>query len=186
MSLKPFGILLLIISLSAFSFAQTAPASSDSTNYDGKSAKKSVKKKKSKSFSSPANGMMELDFFLPEGKNSWTLSLTSSGGFAGVTRLIAAVNSNGNYLCNPDEEFRNRLLEKDVLDNIFDFVETFDFSKFSENETGQIPGCMDCSYTTLTLRTKNGFASRKVSFSESAASIKKIYVEMNDLAECRQ
>ena len=76
---------------------------------------------------------IDLNFFLPKSKDSWTLSITAHGGFAGVTRLLAAVNSNGNYLCSPRQEFKNRLLEKDVLDHVFDFVETFNFSKLDNN-----------------------------------------------------
>ena len=129
---------------------------------------------------------MDLNYFLPEDKNAWTLSLTSSGGFAGVTRLLAAVNSNGNYLCSPNQEFRNRLLEKDVLDEIFDFVETLDYSKFNETKDAEIQGCMDCTYTTLTLQTRNGFISRsQSSFSNADNDVKQIYDRLSNLDECR-
>ena len=129
---------------------------------------------------------MDLGFFLPDANNSWTLSLTSAGGFAGVTRLIAAVNSNGNFLCKPEQEFRNRLLEKVVLDEIFDFVETTDFSKFNTNDKKSIDYCMDCAYTMLTLQTREGFVSRTLNaYANETTEVKKIYDRLNDLEECR-
>ena len=174
---KFFTAVLLIFFLSIFSFAQGAQ---NQTN--------SAKQKKNIKISNQiaGNGIMDLDYFLPEGENSWTLSLTSSGGFAGVTQLLAAVNSNGNYLCGPNQEFRNRLLEKDVLDRIFDFVEMYDFSKFNKSENAAINGCMDCSYRTLTLQTKNGFISRtRYSFSSNTDEVKQIYDRLSNLAECK-
>jgi hypothetical protein len=170
----------LIFIFSIFSFAQNVP---------NQNQKDSAKQKKNKKISSPVFGVgvMDLNYFLPENENAWTLSLTSSGGFAGVTRLIAAVNSNGNYLCSPNQEFKNRLLEPDVLDDIFDFVETFDFSKFDKNEENILTkNCMDCSYATLTLQTRNGFVSRtRYNFSNDAGEIKQIYDRLSNLDECR-
>ena len=144
-------------------------------------------KRRKKTFNSIIGiGVMDFSYFLPESNNAWTLSLTSSGGFAGVTRLLAAVNSNGNYLCSPNQEFRNRLLEKDVLDEIFYFVETLNYSKFNETKDAVIQGCMDCSYTTLTLQTKNGFISRtQSSFSNAENDVRQIYDRLSNLTECR-
>ena len=115
------------------------------SNDQNKQAKSAKQKKKKTSSSIIGIGVMDFSYFLPESNNAWTLSLTSSGGFAGVTRLLAAVNSNGNYLCSPNQEFRNRLLEKDVLDEIFYFVETLNYSKFNETKDAVIQGCMDCT-----------------------------------------
>jgi hypothetical protein len=178
---KLFTVVLLIFSLSIFSFAQN---NNDTTQ---NKQPKPVKQKKNKKFGKFFGiGIMDLNHFLPEGENAWTLSLTSSGGFAGITRLLAAVNSNGNYLCSPNDEFRNRLLELDVLDGIFDFVETVDYSTFNQNKDSEIKGCMDCSYTTLMLQTKNGSISRtQVSFSNVENDVKRIYDRLSNLDECR-
>lgn len=178
---KLFTIFFLLFSLSIFSFSQNN--NDKDQNKQAKSAKQKKKKKSVKLF---GVGVMDLRYFLPESENAWTLSLTSSGGFAGVTRLLAAVNSNGNFLCAPDQEFRNRLLETDVLDEIFDFVERLDHSKFSERKDAEIQGCMDCSYTTLTLQTRNGFVSRtQASFSNAENDVKQIYDRLSSLDECR-
>lgn len=178
---KICAVVLLFFSLSLFSFAQNNNDADQ--NKQSKSAKQKKKKKFGKIISA---GVMDLSYFLPEGKNAWTLSLTSSGGFAGVTRLLAAVNSNGNYLCSPDQEFRNRLLETDVLDSFFNFVETLNYSKFTASRNAQISGCMDCSYMTLTLQTKNGFVSRtQAGFSNAENDVKQIYDRLSNLDECR-
>ena len=178
---KICAVVLLIFSLSLFSFAQ------NNNDADKNKQVKSAKQKKKKKFGKIIGvGIMDLNYFLPEGENAWTLSLTSSGGFAGVTRLLAAVNSNGNYLCSPDQEFRNRLLETDVLERFFHFVETLDYSTFNENKNAEIRGCMDCSYTTLTLQTKNGVISRRqAGFSNAENDLKQIYDRLSNMDECR-
>jgi len=173
----------LIFSFTFFSFAQNAP-DAPAKNEPAKNSAGRKKKKKKRLLA--ADGVFDLKYFLPEGKNSWTISLTAAGGFAGGTRLIAAGNSNGNYLCSPDQEFRNRLLEEPVLERIFDFVETIDPEDFYGGQTALIGGCMDCSYETLTIQTKKGFISRRRnSFSNETGEIKKIYDLLNDLDECR-
>lgn len=183
---KTAFFLLAFFSLSIFSFAQYVPSNDEYSlrmNAQTKSDKK--KKKKKIPYEMPVNAS-DLIFFMPAGNDAWTLSLTSSGGFAGVTRLIAAVNSNGNYLCSTGEDFRNRLLEKPVLDEIFDFVETSNFTKFGDTESKNVDYCMDCAYTRLTLQTRNGFVSRTLNdYANETAAIRQIYDRLNDLQECR-
>ncbi|CAN5830281.1 hypothetical protein BH20ACI4_BH20ACI4_24030 [soil metagenome] len=180
---KLFTTVLLVFSFSIFSFPQN-----DNDSDQNKQTKSAKQKKSKKIFNQIFGiGVMDLNYFLPESENAWTLSLTSSGGFAGVTRLIAAVNSNGNYLCSPNQEFRNKLLEKEVLDEIFDKIETFDFSNFDKNEENILTkNCMDCLYATLTLQTKNGFVSRtQFSFANAEIDVKQIYDRLSNLNECR-
>lgn len=170
----------LIFLFSIFSSAQFLPSN------DEASLKMNGHKKKKQKVRVLGNGIFDLNYFLPENDNSWTLSLTTSGGFAGITRLVAAVNSNGNYLCTPNGEFRNKLLEKNSLDEIFDFVETLDYSSFNQTMEAEIKGCMDCSYSTLTLQTRNGFFSRSQAvFSNAENNVRQIYDRLSSLEECR-
>lgn len=177
----------LIFLLTIFSSAQYVPSNDENSLKMNEKIKADKKKKKKKKIPNemPVNGL-DLYFFLPPTTDAWTLSLTSSGGFSGMTRLLAAVNSNGNYLCSAEDDFRNRLLEKTVLDEIFDFVETEDFSKFSRVTQYEFSYCMDCPVITLNLQTRNGFASRPMTnYANETAVIKQIYDRLNNLDECR-
>lgn len=182
---KSLAAVSLIFLLTILSSAQYVP-SNDEYSLKMNEKKKSDKKKKKKIPNEMPVNALDLNFFLPGGMDAWTLSLTSSGGFSGTTRLIAAVNSNGNYLCNTGENFRNRLLEKSFLDEIFDFVETEDFSKFSRVAQTGVKYCMDCSSVTLNLQTRNGFVSRPMTdYANEPEAIRRIYDHLNDLDECR-
>lgn len=181
---KSFAAVSLILLLTIFSSAQYVPSNDENSLKMNEKIKSDEKKKKKIPNEMPVNAF-DLSFFLPPEKDAWTLSLTSSGGFSGVTRFIVAVNSHGNYLC-ANEKFRNRLLEKPILDEIFDFVETEDFSKFSRIDQPEIKYCMDCSYTTINLQTRNGFVSRPMTnYANEAAVIKQIYDRLSNLEECK-
>lgn len=185
MTQKILTIILLIFSLSIFSFAQTTQKTEDQ-KVQKPSGKQKKKRSDSMSEITRAANFLDLSFFLPDGKTAWALSLTSTGGFAGGTRLLAAVNSNGNYLCSPRQEFKNRLLKKDILDPVFNFVETLNFSKLDDEESVIIEGCMDCAYTTLTLQTRNGvFRHTRNSFYNATGEVKEIYDRLSGLDECK-
>lgn len=182
---KSIAAVSLIFLLTIFSSAQYVPGNDENSLKMNAKIKADKKKKKKIPNEMPVNGL-DLYFFLPPRTDAWTLSLTSSGGFSGLTHLIAAVNSNGNYLCSAENDFRNRLLEKPVLDEIFDFVETEDFSKFGKVTPYSFKYCMDCPYQTLNLQTRNGFVSRPMTnYANETAVIKQVYDRLSNLEECR-
>lgn len=182
---KTAFFLLAIFSLSIFSSAQYVP-SNDENSLKMNAQTKSDKKKKKKIPNRVPPNAVDLYFFLPRTTDAWTLSVTSTGGFSGTTRLLGAVNSNGNYLCSAEEDFRNRLLEKPFLDEIFNFVETQDFSKFSRVVSTGFDFCSDCTVTTLNFQTRNGFANHVIPNGENTSEeIKRIYDHLSDLDECR-
>ena len=182
---KLFTTVLIVFCFAIFSFAQDM-AVNDDRKIQQTSDRQKKKRTESVNELVDAAKFLDLNFFLPESENAWALSLTSTGGFFGGTRLLAAVNSNGNYLCDASQEFKNRLLEKDVLDRVFNFVETFDFSKFSNEDAKLIEGCMDCAYTTLTLQTKTGiFRQTRNSFYNATGDVKEIYDRLSALEECK-
>lgn len=178
-------LLLAFFSLSIFLSAQYVPSNDEySLKMNANPNPEKKKKKKKIPFAKPENAL-DLYFFLPRKSDAWTLSLTSSGGFSGTTQLIAAVNSNGNFLCNTDEDFRNRLLEKSVLDEIFDFVEAQDFTKFNRVSRSGVKYCMDCAYKTLNFQTRDGFVSRPMTDYENEDEIiKRVYDHLSELDEC--
>ena len=181
---KSIAAVSMIFLLTIFSSAQYVPSNDENSLKMNEKIKADKKKKKKIPNEMPVNAL-DLNFFLPPEKDAWVLSLTSSGGFSGVTRFIVAVNSHGNYLC-AYEKFTNRLLEKPVLDEIFDFVETEDFSKFGKVTQYGFSYCMDCAVTTLNLQTRNGFVSRPMTnYANETAVVKQIYDRLNNLEECR-
>ena len=181
---KTAFFLLAIFSLSIFSSAQYLP-SNDEYSLKMNAQTKTDKKKKKKLSNGIPPSAVDLYYFLPPQKDAWTLSLMSVGGFSGTVRLIAAVNSNGNYLCNAQEDFRNRLLEKPVLDEIFGFVDTQDFSKFSKVVSTGFSLCSDCAVTTLNFQTRNGFANHVMpNLEKDTEEIKRIYALLSNLDEC--
>jgi hypothetical protein len=136
----------------------------------------------------------DLKFFLPAVENSWTISIAATGGFLGGTRLLAAVNSDGNFLCNQnDSEFKNKFVAKEIFESISQ-IATNSFSKLRLVETKspqkKISFCSDCAVETLTIsrRSEKGveiFRFNVADLSETDADLKQLYEKVLNSAECR-
>ena len=128
----------------------------------------------------------DLSYFLPNTENAWFISITTTGGFIGGTRLVAAVNSEGNYLCSAEQNFTNQLIATDVFRPVIQKINGFDFKKFNSHKVKEIEGCKDCAYTTLTFRNgKNSYSYSRNTFANAENSIKEIYDKILDSAACQ-
>lgn len=136
----------------------------------------------------------DLIFFLPTAQNSWTVSITASGGFYGGTRLLVAVNSDGNFLCNrQNEKFKDKFVEKRAFDQIAQIARN-DFPHLISDENNQaaqpISFCSDCAQETLTvtIRRENTieiFRYKVADFPKSKAKLSKIYAMILNSNECK-
>lgn len=134
----------------------------------------------------PAADINGLNFFLPKTKNSWYLSITENGGFAGVSRIVAAVNSDGNYLCSREQNFENQFIAKDLFASLFQKVENFNFKKSDFSRPEEIKYCSDCLYKTLTFQKADKFyIYNSVNFTKADDGIKEIYNEVINSAACQ-
>ena len=134
---------------------------------------------------------LDLSFFLPKAENSWSIIVTASGGFAGGTRLLAAVNSDGNYLCQPRGEFKTRFVSENALDSLTFFARTFDFSIWNRNDAQHIKWCNDCSYMTISFAFRNKksrietYRYSRGDLSTSEEEIRQIYERVISAANCK-
>ena len=136
---------------------------------------------------------INLKFFMPLKPESWTVSLLSSGGITGGTRLLIALNSNGNVMCSAEEKtYQNR------------FAPTAEFQTISELITDEIPYlsfdshlpppkqiayCSDCAFRTLKIdyRSKKSILSDYFevgNFTRTQTQIKEIYEKLYSLDIC--
>ena len=135
-----------------------------------------------------------LEFFLPAGTNAWTISIAATGGFLGGTRLLAAINSSGNFLCDAKEtDFKDKFVDEKIFQSIAK-IAAADFSKLSLLETKQptnkISFCSDCSVETLTIarRSEKGveiFRFNAADLAATDADLKQLYEKVLNSAECR-
>ena len=128
----------------------------------------------------------DLQFFLPKRKDSWYLSITESGGFAGVSRVVAAINSDGNYLCSRGENFQNQFVGKNLLASLMQKVEDLSSKKSDFNQPEEIKYCSDCLFKTLTFQKSDKFyIYNSVNFTNADDKIKGIYNEVINSAICQ-
>lgn len=127
-----------------------------------------------------------LDYFLPKTKNAWFISITTHGGFAGGTRLVAAVNSDGKYLCTLEQDFSNQLVAADVFTPFYQTIDRFEFKKYNSDKAKKIEYCNDCPYTTLTFQKgKNTYTYSRNSFADAESEIKAVYDQVIESSGCR-
>lgn len=130
---------------------------------------------------------IDLNFFLPESKNSRFISVTSKDGFTGGTRLLAAVNSDGNYLCSTHRNFTKQTIAKDIIDSLFQTINGFDFDKFATGNVKKIEFCSDCAYTTLTFRNaEKTYRFDRAGFANADSEIKAIYDKVVYSSGCQK
>ncbi len=180
---KIFTLLLMIISFSLLASAQDDYYEQEQRRMEEEKRQEEA----NKSFEKLArNDFLDLEFFLPKTENSWFISITAHGGIMGGTRLLAAVNSDGNYLCRTaNQDFQNQLAAKGVFDNLKQNVAGFDFSKYFSGDVKPIKGCRDCVEEYLNFYDGKKIYSYNVrSFSLANFQIKKIYNQIFESATC--
>ncbi|MBA2620779.1 MAG: hypothetical protein H0U87_06235 [Acidobacteria bacterium] len=135
----------------------------------------------------------DLKFFLPVAENSWTISIAATGGFFGGTRLLAAVNSDGNFLCFPkDTDFKDKFVSKEIFQSIAN-IAAADFSKLNLLEAKQPPKkisfCSDCAVETLTISRRSEKGAEDFHFHvadlEASANLNQLYEKVLNSAECK-
>lgn len=135
--------------------------------------------------------------FLPTDKDSWSISITQSGGFTGVTNIIAAVNSEGRYICQKDDLSIYQKAPKNYFDKLSGFISQTDlsiFKKFSSSqkkENNPITFCRDCRVTTLTYSYRKNksdvkmYQASSLAFPNVEGEIKKLYENTINAANCQ-
>lgn len=105
--------------------------------------------------------IFNLDFFLPDYRNSWTVSISSTEKVSGKKHLLAAINSNGNYLCHPRTfDVNKNLVSTDVFDEINRLVNREKFlvnvtAFYDEAEASEAANANSEEIMTIARKTKN-------------------------------
>lgn len=136
---------------------------------------------------------IDLDFFLPAARDAWTVSVSAHGGFAGGNRLIAAINSNGNYLCHPRSfNAAANIVPTDAFEQISRLVnsEKFIYNAQAVYSEPGVPFCSDCSVEILTITRKTKKLVIKDQYAvsglaQSAPKLWEIYEKVVNSAACR-
>lgn len=138
--------------------------------------------------------IFNLDFFLPDMRDSWTVSISEKGGFQRKNRLLAAINSNKNYLCHPRTfDISKNVITNDVFDEINKLVNRQKFilnSLAIYDETNPTENCADCSteILTITRKTKKNVIKDIYyvkSLADSAPNLQEIYEKVLNSAACQ-
>ncbi len=124
-----------------------------------------------------------LESFLPSRKNSWYFSVVSSGGILGGSRLVTAINSNGNYTCGYGQDFASKFVSETDFELFSQTVQALDFAKV-KTEQPKFFGCKDCLLSVLTFR--NGSNSFEFTLPNDTADskISDLYNNVIRLAGC--
>ena len=134
-----------------------------------------------------------LKFFLPIKPESWTISLTSSGGIVGGTRLLIALNSNGNVICSAKETtYQNRFAPTEEFKNINKLItRKIPYLNFDAGKppAKNVTFCNDCASETLSIDYRDDKSIRTEhfavgNFTLAQAQIKEIYQIINELKVC--
>lgn len=127
---------------------------------------------------------IDLRNYLPKPKDSWVVSITSTGGFAGGTRLLAGVDSDGNSICTLDGNLTKTVLAKNISDELLPFLKNLRFSKWDYDDV-KLPVCNDCTYMTLTYQSRNGvYRYSRYDLSMGDNEIQNIYAKIINAADC--
>lgn len=201
MSIKNLSAaLILILCAFAFAFAQDKkPKNDDYLERQRQQREQDERLEKAKRDEKPfvvpkVDEFLDLDFFLPAADDGWTFSVLATGGVFGGTRLLAAVNSDGNFLCTPkDAEFKSKLVAKPIFQIIAQLA-AVDFPRLNSIKTNpprqSISYCSDCARETLTVVRRAGQTVETFHYDikDLAASehgLREIYEKVLDSAECR-
>lgn len=137
-----------------------------------------------------AGQVLNLDFFLPDTRDSWTVSISAKGGISGGNRLLAAVNSNGNYLCHPRTfDITKNVITGDVFDEINRLVnrEKFIYNALAVyDETGSANSSTEIM--TIARKTKKAVIKDNYNvetLAESAPNLREIYDKVLSSAACQ-
>jgi hypothetical protein len=139
--------------------------------------------------------------FLSEGEGAWMVTVTQTGGIAGGIaggyRLIAAVNSDGNALCEQKSEFRAFPLKMDFKTSLFEVASKLNFNKIKPikaknkaRESSYKAHCSDCYDTFMEVFERGEKGRLKIrSFSSGTLdlyeeSLAALYSKVLDNYEC--
>lgn len=134
---------------------------------------------------------LDLRFFVPESDDAWSLSIMATGGILGGTRLLAAINSDGNVLCHPrDAEFKARLAPKVQFDEIVQLAKQEmplkNIHRVVNKETRI--ACHDCSFEFLSYNYReNGLISTGTyAVNRLTKSQYQLYSKVLEASVCRE
>lgn len=138
--------------------------------------------------------IFDLDFFLPDYRDSWTVSISSTDRITGKKHLLAAVNSNGNYLCHPRTfDISKNIVANDAFGEINRLVNREKFLLNSiafYDETAITTDKIEVSTEILTIARKTKKEIIKDNYnvknlSESAPNLLGIYEKVLNSAACQ-
>lgn len=196
MTIKKFLVsLIFILSAASFLAAQDKKSPSDQYTEQLRIEQENAKnQKQAEAFAAARQTALfpGANLFLPVEKDSWAISVTANGGIMGGSRLIGAVNSDGNFLCSSSgAEFKINLVDKTIFDQIAQAAKSdFPLLRGGTNIKLQPNSyCSDCAFETLNIVVRR--AKKPVIFQfdlrEIAAKpeLTRIYEKISNLSDCR-
>lgn len=126
---------------------------------------------------------------LPNSPDSWAINLHKQGGIIGISNLLVAINSNGQYLCENETKTKTVSIDKSPFIELAEMMEkvTDNISAKPINES--LTYCNDCLYNTLTFYRNKPDAKTFTEdyanfFISDAPTIKEIYVKVWQVTKC--
>jgi len=120
---------------------------------------------------------------LPEAEGSWTIVITTGGGFTGEGRGSATVTSSGMRSCLLPAGTCSPLLSDEQLAPLKQFAASFDSSAWLSPTAASMSICSDCYTTTATLTRRESGLAKSYSFTWSIANPKEVPPELARLAD---
>ncbi|MBX7171225.1 MAG: hypothetical protein K1X72_09715 [Pyrinomonadaceae bacterium] len=126
---------------------------------------------------------------LPNSPESWAINLHKQGGIIGINNLLVAINSNGQYLCENETQYKTVSIDKPPFTELSEMIDkvTDNISAKPINES--LAYCNDCIYNTLSFyRNKPDVKTFTEDYANyfvpDAPTVKEIYVKVWQVTKC--
>lgn len=130
-----------------------------------------------------------LDKFLSSDSDSWVVSIIAEGGILGGTRVLNAMNSAGDFICNLNgADFQTEPAKQKTFETVSRLVRSqlSTSEKPSSAKQASIKNCHDCSFEYLAIyqRQNVSVVSRRYAASVLGVELKALYSLMAELKAC--
>lgn len=98
---------------------------------------------------------------LPDSPNSWIINIHQKGGFAGVHKLLLAINSEGKYACGENGKTKTIPTDEQNFVELTKLIKPIENDIFFKIINEALESCNDCLFNTFSFRrnkekTKDG------------------------------
>jgi len=120
---------------------------------------------------------------LPDAEGSWTILITTTGGFTGEGRGSASFTSSGTRSCQLPSGTCSPLLSDEKSAPLKQFAGSFDASLWRNATPASISICSDCYVTTATFSRRESGLAKSYTFTWSIANSSGVPPDLVRIAE---